>query len=283
LIVKATLSEACVANRLLLPPIALTATLIAALTNTGFAQKSGHAQSPASVPASHASLGKYDFQWEQYTAKLSRRGDAFYIFAGQEPVGIGTLAEDSKPDVFPIVSGVAEDELRASFERLKRARGVGVSFLSRATTEPPYPLSTVQGPSKRETPTMKIDADGYHVSLNSGTNVDFSVSSILVTTPATSSLPADRICFSSRGKGWILDPTHGETGIMVNGKPINWKRKGPVWDGLKDLVLEPALYKAAQAATITASAAGRPPGTPDYVSIVANIEKELGVVPISFF
>jgi hypothetical protein len=118
-----------------------------------------------------------------------------------------------------------------------------------------------------------------------GTTVDFLAASLEVMMPsAIPGATANRISFDSTGKAGIRSQGLGETGITMNGKPISYRqKKGPVWDGLKDLVLMPALYKAAQAAQIARDAPVRPSVAPDYVAIVASIEKGFGIVPITFF
>jgi len=260
-------------SRLHLFEIALTAALVAAPAIAVFGQKSAPARALPPVPAVPT---KYDFQWETYTVNAARDGKAFYVFEGPEPVGIGVLGADGKPEIFPIVFGAAAEELKASFKRYQKANGAGAVPLSKASTvasitTPPLPATSRDG-----TPRVAFDANGSHVWLSRGTSVDFLAASIEVTMPAAiPSLPATRIIFSSQVKGGTIGQVLGETGITVNGKPIDWQRKGPLWDGLKALVLKLALGRAAQAATIAGNAPARPADAPDYVALVADIEKHL--------
>lgn len=257
-------------KRLHLPEIALTASLIAASAILVFGQKSGRAQALPPVPTVPAVPSKYDFQWENYTVNASPRAKAFHVFEGLQPVGIAVLGADGKPEIFPIVSGAAGEELKASFERFKTAKGVRAPFLPTVPAAASITLSPRPATSSGGTPRVAFDANGSHVSLVGGTTVDFLAASIEVKMPAAiPSLPATRISFSASGQALR------ETGITVNGRPINWQRKGPVWDGLKALVLELALGRADQAARIAGNAPGRPADAPDYVALVADIEKHL--------
>src|SRR5580700_10867706 len=95
------LSELSMSRRLHLPEIALTAASVAAPAFPLFGQKSVGAQSFSPVPAVPAAPGKYDFQWEKFEARAAPGGHAFYVFEGQQAVGIGTQGADGKPDIFP--------------------------------------------------------------------------------------------------------------------------------------------------------------------------------------
>src|SRR5437762_5203357 len=118
--------------RLHLPEIALTVALIVAAVLV-FGQKSAPAQSLAPVPALPATPTKYDFQWERYTVWVAQGGRAFYVFERQQPVGIATPGADGKPEIFPILSGAAAEELKASFKRYQKANGVGATPLSKTS------------------------------------------------------------------------------------------------------------------------------------------------------
>jgi hypothetical protein len=169
--------------RLHLPEIALAAALAATPAVPVFGQKSAGTQSLSPVPAVPAAPGKYDFQWEKFEARAAPGGNAFYLFEGQQPVGIGTQGTDGKPYIFPIVSGTAAEELIASFERFKRAKGVGVTFLSRT------PVASIASPPRQATngsgtPRAAFDANGSHILLVGGTTVDFLAASLEVTMPS---------------------------------------------------------------------------------------------------
>lgn len=101
--------------------------------------------------------------------------------------------------------------------------------------------------------------------------------------PAISDLPATTIGFDLKIKSGHMGQALSEMGLAMNGEPMKWQRRGPLWEGIKDLFLTPALYKAAQAAHIAGKAPGRPADAPDHVVLVANIERAFGIVPISFF
>lgn len=263
---------------------ALIAVLIAASTTAVLGQRPGRAQSLPPVPAVPAAPTKYDFQWENYTVNAARDGKAFYVFEGPEPVGIGALGADGKAEIFPIVSGAAAEELKTSFKRYQKANGVGATPLSRTPAVVPIKTSPLPATSGGGTTRVTFDATGSHVSLGGGTSVDFSASSIEVSIPAAiPGLPATRIRFNSKVEEWIKVQALGDTRITVNGQPIGLQKKGPVWEGLKALVLTRALDKAAQAAQIAGNAPGRPADAPDHVVLVANIERAFGIPPISFF
>ena len=263
-------------NRSHLSEIARRAALVAAQAIPVFGQKSVPAQSLPLGPAVPAAPTKYDFQWEKYTANLAPGGKAFHVFEGPQPVGIAAIAADGKAEIFPIVSGAAAEELKASFERYTQAKGVGATFLSRTRATSSIALSRLPDTGPSGTPTVIFDAKGSHVSLTGGTSVDFLVARMDVTMPAAiPSLPATRISFSSKGQGGAVGEAIGEMGITLNRNPINLQRTGPVWEGLKALVLRLALSRAARAAQIVGNAPRRPAGSPDYVALVAEFEKRL--------
>jgi hypothetical protein len=254
-------------NRLNVPEITMPAVLVAALATALVCRGSVHAQSFPPVRSVPAPPGKYDFQWEKFTARAARGGRAFYIFEGQQPVGIGAVGADGEPTIFPIVAGAGAEELRASFRRYRKANGVGAKPL--AST----PLPAASGGGK---PRVTFDVNGAHISLTGGAAVDFLAGAIEVTMPtAIPSVPATRISFHSRVRRGIIGQPLAETDITLNGDPMNWQRKGPVWDGLKALVLNLALSIAAQAAHIAANTPGRPANATAYVTLVADAEKHL--------
>lgn len=263
-------------NRLHLPKMAMRAALVAAGTISIFGQKARQAQSLPPVPAVSAAPTKYDFQWEIYTFNAAPSGKALYVFQGRQPVGIAALGADGKPNIFPIVSGAAADELDGSFKRYQKANGVGATPPPRTSATAPIDTSPPPTTSGGGAPRVAFDASGSHVLLAGGTRVDFLNGSIEVAMPAIiHGLPGTTVRFNSRVKGGTKEQALSETAITLNGKAIDWQRKGPVWDGLKDLVLAVALGKAAQAATIAGSTPRRPANAPDYVALVDDIENYL--------
>jgi hypothetical protein len=254
---------------------ALRVALFAAPAYPVSGQIAAPAQSRPPVPAVPAAPGKYDFQWEKYTVRSAPAGKAFYVFEGQQPVAILAQGTEGKSAFYPIVSGPAAEELRASFSRYEKAKGVGATPLSKTSTVASITTSPLQATKRAGMPPMIFHSGGVHVSLNDGTSVEFLPGSIEVTMPAVMpSLPATKVSFSSNINGEIGQAL-GETGIAVNGKPIDRQEKGPVWDGLKALVLSLALGRAAQAARLAGDAPARPPGSPDYVAVVAEIQRHL--------
>lgn len=238
------------------------------------------AQSPRPTPAVPAAPGRYDFHWETYTVNAAPSGKAFYIFQGefedQQPIGIAVLGENGNPQIFSIVSGNAAEALEASFERFKKAKGARANALLLRTVAPTSikrPLRTTTG---GPTPTVAFDPDGSHVLLSHGTTVDFLAGRTEVIMPATQAgLPPIKIEFRPRDERNAVDHAAFETGVTFNGRPLECRRKSPLWEALKDLVLDVALARASQAAQIAAMASGRPVDAPDYVARVADIVRHL--------
>jgi hypothetical protein len=227
------------------------------------------------LPAVPAAPGKYDFQWEVYTVSPASNGKVFYVFEGafesQQLVAIASLSANGRPEIFPIVSGAAAEDLKASIERFLRAKGIGRTLLSRKSAAIPTSLPPPTG----QAPKVAFGSSGTHVLLSRGARVDFSPAGVEVTMPTIlPTVPATRIGFAMFD-GHIVGRPFGEMGITVNGKSIDWRRQGPVWDGLKEFVLELALANARQAAQIAARASGRPVDAPDYVALVADIARHL--------
>src|SRR5580658_1540595 len=104
--------------------IALIAAVVAVPVIPGFGQTLVEG-----LPAVPAAPGKYDFQWEVYTVSPASNGKALYVFEGafesQQLVAIASLSANGRPEVFPIVSGAAAEDLKASFERFVRTKGIG--------------------------------------------------------------------------------------------------------------------------------------------------------------
>lgn len=254
-----------VSGRLRLCRIASAALVIVPVFYGGSAGAQSHSLGSA-VPAAPS---KYDFRWRKYTATLALGGRVFHIFDGPQPVGIASLGADGRIDLYPLVSGKPAEELRAAFEGYKKARGVGATSLLGRSAADTKASSPRPAGWRGETPTIRFDASGSHVSLIDGVSVDFQGDGIDLTMPAAvPDLPATKVCF-----GPIVGA--GETRITLNGNPIAWQRRGPIWESLKGLVLRLALSRAAQAAKLAADAPGRPAVARDYVALVADIQRQV--------
>ena len=197
-------------------------------------------------------------------------GNAMYIFEGafesQQPVAIAIM-DAGRPQIFPIVGGRAAEDLKESLARFVEAKAHGRTFLSKSTTRG---IALVPLP-RGEMPRVALDSGGAHVWLSQGASVSFSAGSLEVTMPRTlPSLPQTRINFAN-----VIGPGHqSRMNISVNDKNITL-RQGPIWDGLEQLVLLPALRQAGRAAVIVAGAPGKTQGTPDYIAFVSNISRNL--------
>ena len=248
----------------LLRRVALT---VALMIGPGVLRGPAVAQSLGSaVPAAPS---KYDFRWGKYTATLAPGGKVFHIFEGPQPVGIASFAADGKIELYSIVSGKPEEDLRAAFNDYKKARGAGTTSLLERPTGGSTALAPRSSGGRGKTPTIIFDANGLHISLIDGVSVDFQGAAIDLTMPAAvPDLPATRVRFDS-----AVDT--GQTRITLNGTLITWQRKGPVWESVKGLVLRLALSRAAQAAKLAADAPGRPAIARDYIALVAEIERQL--------
>lgn len=210
--------------------------------------------------------GKYDFRWEKYDASAAPGGKAFYIFDGLQPVGIGTLNSAGVPEIYAIASGVAADQLRNSFERFRKAKGRGATSLSRVPAA--GALSRLRAASVRGTPRVTFDPGRTRVLLVGGTVVEFLPGHLEVRMPpALPEMAPTEVTFDQTSSR--------EIEITLNGKAIDMVRRGPVWDGLKALVLKLAASRAGQAAAIVATATGRPASAPSYLAFASEVEKSL--------
>lgn len=257
-----------------MPHVLLTLTaLLSAVSASAIAQTLGPRQPSPPVQAVAAAPSKYDFEWEQYAISVTRGGTILYIFQQRQPVAVAGLEPSGTYQILPIVSGRAAEELTASLERFKRAkrRGGGpLSITLVSASSKPSALLAASHDTERS-----VNPDRIHIALKDGTTVDLSPLSIdVVIASALPNMPGTRIRFTPFVNAHIAGPASNEVEIVVNGMPITWQRKGPLWDGLKGILLLQALGKAAEAAHIYRSASG---GThdPDYIATIAGIERGL--------
>ena len=262
-----------------LPDITFRRTLAAASIILGIGQITNRAQTLPPVPAVPAAPTKYDFEWELYTFTPAPSGQALYIFEGSQPVGIAAIGPDGKPEIFPIISGVAAEELRSSFTRYLKANALGMMPPKRRPQKATMPMFSPPTTGLGRLPKVKSDTNGTHVQLASGTRVDLLNEGMEVTMPTgLPGLPDTTVRFRLTKNGTKALGAR-DVLIALNGNPIICERKGPVWMGLTDLVWAVALGKAAQAAEIAGDSPGRPATAPNYVLLVDEIAARLKLSP----